>query len=111
MEFESLHLHITIGQSLACMGFIHRLQLRYVSSTAWLSQVAGHCWQKPLSMNVKSSTIGTVHFVETDEEKHYQYTRYSAGYWTQAIGTGEVKVSFKECLQLEKAFQEHAKNN
>jgi hypothetical protein len=54
-------------------------------------------------MNIKSVTPQTVHFVETDGDDLYQYTRYGADNWTVRMGESDEPVY--RCEELEAAFQ------
>ena len=54
-------------------------------------------------MAIKEIAKSEVHFIETDEEDYYSYTRYSATNWTVVMGESDEPVS--DCEELEAEFQ------
>ena len=54
-------------------------------------------------MKIKEIKKAEVHFVETDEEDYYRYTRYSATNWTVVVGESDEPVY--DCEGLETMFQ------
>lgn len=54
-------------------------------------------------MKIKEIRKAEVHFIETDEEDYYRYTRYSATNWTVIMGESDEPVY--DCEELEAMFQ------
>lgn len=54
-------------------------------------------------MKIEEITKAEIHFVTTDEEDYYEYTRYSATNWTVRMGESDEPVY--DCKELESMFQ------
>ena len=54
-------------------------------------------------MKIEEITKAEIHFVTTDEEDYYKYTRYSATNWTVRMGESDEPVY--DCEELESMFQ------
>ena len=54
-------------------------------------------------MKIEGITKAEIHFVTTDEEDYYEYTRYSATNWTVRMGESDEPVY--DCEELESMFQ------